>query len=114
MVGFQFRWRQTFWSNVNSPDVQWNIQTWQNDSWQVEAVEDLQLGFVAALADGVQNLDQLLEVEEPVTVGVHQTERPLNLDEKNINFCVSPKLIQSTISLTKSLQELSLNSWSDL
>ena len=54
----------------------------------MEAVEDLQLGFVAALADGVQNLDQLLEVEEPVTVGVHQTERPLNLHEKNINFCV--------------------------
>jgi hypothetical protein len=53
--------------------------TWQNDSRQMKAIEDFQLGHVIALANRVQDLDELLEVEEAVTVRVHQPERALGL-----------------------------------
>jgi len=57
-------------------------RTWQNDSWQMQAIEDLQFCDVVPLADRVEDLDEFLEVQEAVAVGVHQTKSSFDLNQK--------------------------------
>ncbi len=49
----------------------------------MQAIEDLQFCDVVPLADRVEDLDEFLEVQEAVAVGVHQTKSSFDLNQKS-------------------------------
>jgi hypothetical protein len=48
----------------------------------MQAIEDLQFCDVVPLADRVEDLNEFLEVQEAVAVGVHQTKSSFDLNQK--------------------------------